>query len=174
MSEKREARSEKRPCGSWNFFVFYFLLSLPASPPSLPALWAAQSPSKLHSPVKISDKGEAVLFKGLSGQLSGVGLVTAEDKRLMRDTIEKEKNSILRRTMQQIYGSAFDLYRQGRYQEAIDILNRVVILDPSFEQARALHSALSSAGAGRGQGVISAPKSVRDIIRDKFYEAVQV
>ncbi|MBI2071267.1 MAG: hypothetical protein HYT79_11795 [Elusimicrobia bacterium] len=142
-------------------------------------LWAASVSTgrgtKLHTPAKATRKEEAALFKTLAGQITGVGLVTAEEKRIMGQTIEKEKSWILRRTMEQIYASAFDLYRQGRYQESLEVLNRIVTLDPSFERARALHSALSSpAAAGAPPGRMESPKSVRELIREKFYEAVQV
>ncbi|MBI4369228.1 MAG: hypothetical protein HY547_03250, partial [Elusimicrobia bacterium] len=148
--------------------ILYSIFNLEAAHPSL------SDSARMHTPAKATSKEEAVLFKQLSGSITGVGLLNPDEKKLMSQTIEKEKANVLRRTMEQVYYEAFDLYRKGKYADALEILNRIITLDPSYDRARSLQSALASISANQIPGFLAAPKSLRDLIQERFYQALDV
>ncbi len=157
---------------SFASFTLFILFTFSIRPP---ASFAATKGPKLHVPAKTSKSAEAALFKGLATSIHGVGIVTPDEKKFLSQTIEREKAGILRHTMKLIYDHAYDLYRRGDYQGSLDVLNRIVILDPGYEQARALHSALSWAGKGSAMpSRIEAPKSAQEMVREKFFEALAI
>lgn len=147
------------------FFAVLFLLVAPQASD-------ARRRDRLQAPQKALQKDEAALFKGVSQSHTGIGLIEQKDQELFNKTIEREKSYILRKTMSHIYDDAYALFRQQRYGEAMDLLERIVTIDPGFDKARFLHSALSGADLGGG-GPAVAVKSTRQIIQDKFYEAIQ-
>ncbi len=103
---------------------------------------------------------------------SGVGLINEKDKKLFNQTIEKEKNQVLRDTMSHVYENAYELFRQGRYQDSLALLDRILSVDPGFEKARFLHSALSGANLS-SQAAAGMTMSAKDLIRDRFYQAIE-
>lgn len=136
----------------------------------LTLLWAEPV---LRAPVKTASKDEVALVRDLTHGITGLGIISPEEKKLMGNTIEKEKAQILRRTMEQIYDNAYELYRKGEYQDAKTLLERIVVLDPSYDRANALLSALNQVPSG-SQVKLESPKSIKQIIEDKFLEAVSI
>ncbi|GEM_PF-6136851 len=136
----------------------------------LTSLWAEPV---LRTPVKTVQKDEVALVRDLTHGIKSLGIITPEEKKLMGITIEKEKAQILRRTMEQIYGDAYAMYRKGEYQDARNLLERIVTLDPSYDKASALLSALNQVPSG-SEIKLETPKSIKQIIEDKFMEAVNI
>lgn len=142
---------------------------------SLSAAGPAASPNpKLRAPTQVIKKSEAEMFQGLAQGIGSMGRITSEEKKMLSATIEKEKQGILRRTTETIYENAYDLYRTGHYKEAIDILNHIVALDPTFDKAVRLKSALSNAGGGAILEGAVKNQNNGQMVEDRFYEGIAV
>jgi len=71
------------------------------------------------------------------------GKVTPEDQRLFSDTIRETKASIARDTLDVFYRDALDAYHANRYDEALELLDKIYSIDPYYEDVRSLRETIT-------------------------------
>jgi tetratricopeptide (TPR) repeat protein len=108
--------------------------------------------------------------EGLFLDMSKVNLGTItseEDKKKYIYTIQLEKARITRKTLAGVYDNAFDLYRQGEFEAARELTQRILSIDPTFEDASILQRA-----SGELQGSKRPRISEKKLVDDKFEEGM--
>jgi tetratricopeptide (TPR) repeat protein len=99
-----------------------------------------------------------------------LGTVTSEDdKKKYIYTIQLEKARLTRKTLKIVYENAFDLYKDGRFEEANDLTRKILAIDPGYEDASILNRAtLDLKGS-------AAPRvSERHLLEDRFEEGMSL
>lgn len=127
------------------------------------ALLLALAPAALRAQAP-----EAALLQDLSkARLDN--LSDEEEKKRFLNTIAVEKMRIQAKMLRGTYESAFDLYKHGQYDSAQDVANRILAIDPHFEDAKLLGDA-----ASRLKGSAPGWASERRMLEDKFNEALDL
>lgn len=99
-----------------------------------------------------------------------LGTVTSEDdKKKYIYTIQLEKARLTRKTLKIVYENAFDLYKDGRFEEANELTRKILAIDPGYEDASILNRAtLDLKGS-------AAPRvSERHLLEDRFEEGMSL
>jgi tetratricopeptide (TPR) repeat protein len=99
-----------------------------------------------------------------------LGTVTSEDdKKKYIYTIQLEKARMTRKTLKIVYENAFDLYKNGRFEEANELTRKILSIDPGYEDASILNRAtLDLKGS-------AAPRvSERHMLADRFEEGMSL
>lgn len=97
-----------------------------------------------------------------------LGTVTSEDdKKKYIYTIQLEKARLTRKTLKIVYENAFDLYKDGRFEEANELTRKILAIDPGYDDASILNRAtLDLKGS-------AAPRvSERRLLEDRFEEGM--
>lgn len=97
-----------------------------------------------------------------------LGTISSEDdKKKYIYTIQLEKARLTRKTLKIVYENAFDLYRNGRFEEANELTRKILAIDPAYEDASILNRAtLDLKGS-------AAPRvSERHLLEDRFEEGM--
>lgn len=98
---------------------------------------------------KVNDESEA--FLGL-GNIGLEKLSDLEEKKKFLDTVYLEKKKIQDYVLEQIMENAYELYKEGKYDQSSQLAKRVLSIDPDFEEARILSNARgNSVSAGSGK-----------------------
>ncbi|MDE2491231.1 MAG: hypothetical protein KGM24_10315 [Elusimicrobia bacterium] len=132
------------------------LLALPA----LAAFARAQEPPKT--------KGTEGLFLDMSHLKLGT-ISSDEDKRKYIYTIQLEKARIEHKTLQIVYENAFDLYREGKFEDANELTRKILAIDPGFEEAAVLNRATRDL-----KGSVAPSASKREMLADRFEEGMSL
>lgn len=97
-----------------------------------------------------------------------LGTVTSEDdKKKYVYTIQLEKSRMTRKTLRIVYENAFDLYKDGRYEEANELTRKLLSIDPGYQDAAILNRA-----TGDLRGTASPGVSERRMLEDRFEEGM--
>jgi len=67
---------------------------------------------------------------------------TDQDTSLMKDSIQSTKQSIARETLDALYHDALDYYHDGRYEEALQLLDKIYSIDPRYEDVTHLRDTI--------------------------------
>jgi tetratricopeptide (TPR) repeat protein len=66
------------------------------------------------------------------------GRMSSSEDRLYEESIRSTKQSIARETLDVFYRDAVDFYREGRYDESLDLLNKIYSIDPYYQDVASL------------------------------------
>jgi tetratricopeptide (TPR) repeat protein len=138
-----------------------------AAPPAalLLLLSAAMlSAANAQSPQRMKDTDQ--LFLDMSKVNLGT-ISTEDDKKKYIYTIQLEKARITRRTLKSVYENAFDLYKKGEYEGARELTQKILAIDPGYEDASILQRATIELN-----GSTRPSFSERKLIEDKFEEGM--
>ena len=67
---------------------------------------------------------------------------TGTDKALYQDSIQATKQSIAQETLDIFYHDALDDYHEGRYDEALQVLDKISSIDPHYENVESLRATI--------------------------------
>jgi tetratricopeptide (TPR) repeat protein len=95
-----------------------------------------------------------LLFVAPSG-----GASDSAEKTLYQDSIQSTKQSIARETLDAIYHDALDYYRDHRYPEALQLLDKIYSIDPKYEDVSRLRNSIIRSNASAQES------STRDQVR---------
>src|SRR5687767_6288119 len=98
-------------------FLLAFGLSLP--------LWGEESPDPMVKAVAMD-----------------AGRVSPTERKLYEESIRSTKQSIARETLEVFYRDAVDYYRQGRYDESLEWLEKIYSIDPYYEDVGTLRETI--------------------------------
>lgn len=99
-----------------------------------------------------------------------LGTVTSEDdKKKYIYTIQLEKARMTRKTLKIVYENAFDLYKQGQFEEANELTRRILSIDPGYEDAAILNRATVDL-----KGSLAPRVSERRLLDDRFEEGMSL
>jgi len=82
--------------------------------------------------------------EGLFLDMSKVNLGTIsseDDKKKYIYTIQLEKSRLTRQSLKIVYENAFDLYKEGQFEGANELTQKILAIDPGYEDARILNRA---------------------------------
>jgi len=144
-----------------NFIRNVFILSLCSFAPScLSPLPAFSQQQKVRS--------EESVFLDL--QKTGLGsLSELEEKKRFIETIKLEKAKIQSKMLANVYENAFNYYREGNYEDARDLANKILSIDPNFEDASMLLEA-----SNQLRGSLRPGLSEKLMIEDRFKSALSL
>jgi tetratricopeptide (TPR) repeat protein len=131
---------------------------------ALAAAGAARAQDAAAPKVKEAD----ALFLDMSKL--NLGTVTSDDdKKKYIYTIQLEKARMTRKTLKIVYENAFDLYKDGRFEEANELTRKILAIDPGYEDASILNRAtLDLKGS-------AAPRvSEHHMLEDRFEEGMSL
>jgi tetratricopeptide (TPR) repeat protein len=128
--------------------------------PGLAASARAQEPPKT--------KGDEGLFLDMSHLKLGT-ITSDEDKRKYIYTIQLEKARIERQDLQIVYENAFDLYKDGKFEDANELTSKILAIDPGFEEASVLNRATQDL-----QGSVAPRAFKREMLADRFEEGMSL
>jgi tetratricopeptide (TPR) repeat protein len=132
--------------------AFVFVLTMP------PAAFSAQA--------KV--KSEESLFLDL--QKTGLGSMNElEEKKRFIETIKLEKAKIQSKMLISVYENAFDYYRAGNYEDARDLANKILAIDPNFDDAVLLLEASNQLRGALRPGI-----SEKLMLEDRFKSALSL
>lgn len=99
-----------------------------------------------------------------------LGTVTSEDdKKKYIYTIQLEKARLTRKTLKIVYENAFDLYRDGRFEEANELTRKILAIDPGYEDAAILNRATTDL-----KGSLAPSVSQHRLLEDRFEEGMSL
>jgi len=126
----------------------------------VPLSLAAQKQPKVRS--------EESLFLDL--QKTGLGSMNElEEKKRFIATIRLEKEKIQSKMLINVYENAFDYYRAGNYEDARDLANKILAIDPNFDDAVLLLEA-----SNQLRGALRPGMSEKLMIEDRFKSALSL
>lgn len=113
-------------------------------------------------------KSEEALFLDL--QKTGLGsLGELEEKKRFIETIRLEKAKIQSKMLMNVYENAFNYYRAGNYEDARDLANKILSIDPNFEDAGMLLEASNQLRGSLRPGI-----SEKLMLEDRFKSALSL
>jgi tetratricopeptide (TPR) repeat protein len=118
------------------------------------------------------DEGKAKDTEGLFLDMSKVNLGTIsseDDKKKYIYTIQLEKARMTRKTLKTVYENAFDLYKDGRFEEANELTRKILSIDPGYEDASILNRATMDL-----KGSAAPRVSERHMLEDRFEEGMSL
>jgi tetratricopeptide (TPR) repeat protein len=71
------------------------------------------------------------------------------DTRLFEQSIQTTKQSIARETLDVFYNDALDYYYKARYDEALDVLNKIYSIDPYYKDVAVLRESVTNLKSNR-------------------------
>ena len=99
------------------------------------------TPSKLFVTLTI------LFFASTISHALDAGKANGEDDALMQQTIQSTKQSMDREILDELYRDAEDAYHDGRYDEALELLNKIYSLSPGYKNAAQLRRVISEAAS---------------------------
>jgi tetratricopeptide (TPR) repeat protein len=126
------------------------------------------------APARAQEEGAAKAkdTEGLFLDMSKVNLGTIsseDDKKKYIYTIQLEKARMTRKTLKIVYENAFDLYKDGRFEEANELTRKILAIDPGYEDASILNRATLDL-----QGSAAPRVSERHMLEDRFEEGMSL
>jgi tetratricopeptide (TPR) repeat protein len=121
---------------------------------------------------RAQDAGKAKDTEGLFLDMSKVNLGTInseDDKKKYIYTIQLEKARLTRKTLKTAYENAFDLYKDGQYEEANELTRKILAIDPGYEDASILNRATMDL-----KGSVAPRVSERHMLEDRFEEGMSL
>lgn len=101
-------------------------------------------------------------------QKTGLGsLSELEEKKRFIETIRLEKTKIQSKMLANVYENAFNYYREGNYEDARDLANKILSIDPNFTDAVMLLEA-----SNQLRGSARPALSEKLMIEDRFKSAL--
>ena len=70
------------------------------------------------------------------------GKVGSSEKYLYQDSIQATKQSIARETLDAFYRDALDYYNEQRYDDALELLDKIYSIDPHYEDVASLRDSI--------------------------------
>jgi tetratricopeptide (TPR) repeat protein len=137
---------------------------LPLAVLLLAAAGAARAQDSMSGPPKVKDT------EGLFLDMSKVNLGTIsseDDKKKYIYTIQLEKARLTRQSLKIVYENAFDLYKEGQFEGANELTQKILAIDPTYEDARVLSRATIDL-----KGTKTPFASERRLIADRFEEGM--
>jgi len=126
----------------------------------LPCAASAQEQAKV--------KSVESLFLDL--QKTGLGSMNElDEKKRFIETIKLEKQKIQAKMLVNVYENAFDYYRAGNYEDARDLANKILAIDPNFEDAGLLLEASTQLRGALRPGI-----SEKLMLEDRFKSALSL
>ncbi len=99
-----------------------------------------------------------------------LGTISSEDdKKKYIYTIQLEKARMTRKMLKTVYENAFDLYKDGQYEEANELTHKILAIDPGYEDASILSRATVDL-----QGSATPRVSERHMLEDRFEEGMSL
>ncbi|MDE2141852.1 MAG: hypothetical protein KGJ84_05515 [Elusimicrobia bacterium] len=99
-----------------------------------------------------------------------LGTVTSDDdKKKYIYTIQLEKARLTRKTLKIVYENAFDLYKEGRFEESNELTRKILAIDPGYEDASILNRATLDL-----KGSVAPRVSERHMLADRFEEGMSL
>jgi len=83
----------------------------------------------------LADDSSDTLMKSTS---MDAGKMNNPEKNLYEDSIRSTKQSIARETLDVFYHDALDYYHENRYDECLEVLDKIFSIDPSYEDVASL------------------------------------
>jgi len=103
-------------------------------------------------------------------QKSGLGSMNElEEKKRFIETIKLEKQKIQSRMLINVYENAFEYYRAGNYEDARDLANKILAIDPNYDDAALLLEA-----SNQLRGALRPGMSEKLMIEDRFKSALSL
>jgi tetratricopeptide (TPR) repeat protein len=133
---------------------------------ALVVLAAAAAAARAQDAPKVKDT------EGLFLDMSKVNLGTIsseDDKKKYIYTIQLEKARLTRQSLKIVYENAFDLYREGQFEGANELTQKILAIDPTYEDARVLERATLDL---KGSPTPSASR--HRLISDRFEEGMSL
>jgi tetratricopeptide (TPR) repeat protein len=124
------------------------------------------------APARAQDSTKPKDTEGLFLDMSKVNLGTIsseDDKKKYIYTIQLEKARMTRKMLKTVYENAFDLYKDGQYEEANELTHKILAIDPGYEDASILNRATLDL-----QGSMTPRVSERHMLEDRFEEAMSL
>jgi tetratricopeptide (TPR) repeat protein len=94
----------------------------------------------LSHPAQAADDGPDVMMKAVA---MDAGRISPAERKLYEESIRSTKKNIARETLDVFYRDALDFYRQGRYEEAQEWLEKIYSIDPYYEDVATLRQTIS-------------------------------
>lgn len=108
------------------------------------------------------------MFLGM--QKTGLGAISgAEEKKKFLDAIQIEKQRIQTRMLKGVYDSAFELYKTGDFERAQELAEKILSIDPNFQDATLLLQA-----SGQVKGSKQPFLTERTMIEDRFQQGLEL
>ncbi len=136
------------------------------------ALCAALALAALAAAARAQDAPMVKDTEGLFLDMSKVnlGTITSEDdKKKYIYTIQLEKARLTRQALKVVYENAYDLYREGQFEGANELTQKILAIDPTYEDARILNRATIDL-----KGSTTPAASRRRLISDRFEEGMSL
>jgi tetratricopeptide (TPR) repeat protein len=106
--------------------------------PSGKALTAALLWGVLAAPLLADDSDP--LLKAVA---KDAGKMSPSEQKLFSSSIQSTKESIARETLDVFYRDALDYYHQGKYSEALEVLDKIYSIDPYYEDVGTLRETIT-------------------------------
>ena len=129
----------------------------------------------LASSVPLRAQDDAPMVKDTEGlflDMSKVNLGTIsseDDKKKYIYTIQLEKSRLTRQALKIVYENAFDLYREGQFENANELTQKILAIDPTYEDARILNRATLDL-----KGSTTPAASRHRLLSDRFEEGMSL
>ncbi|HXT01067.1 MAG TPA: tetratricopeptide repeat protein [Elusimicrobiota bacterium] len=124
------------------------------------------------APARAQDSNKPKDTEGLFLDMSKVNLGTIsseDDKKKYIYTIQLEKARMTRKTLKIVYENAFDLYKEGQFDEANELTRKILAIDPGYEDASILNRATMDL-----KGSVAPRVSERHMLEDRFEEGMSL
>jgi tetratricopeptide (TPR) repeat protein len=124
------------------------------------------------TPARAQDAPKPKDTEGLFLDMSKVNLGTIsseDDKKKYIYTIQLEKARMTRKTLKIVYENAFDLYKDGQFEEANELTRKILAIDPGYEDASILNRATMDL-----KGSAAPRVSERHMLEDRFEEGMSL
>ena len=132
----------------------------------LVALAAGPSAAKKAEPPEKKAGGLEGLFLDFSKTQLGP-LATDDAKKKYLYTIQIEKSRLMQKLLRVVYENAYDLYKDGDFDGSRELTNRILSMDPGFQDAAILNRA-----AVELRGTSKPILSERKLVDDRFEEGM--
>jgi len=92
----------------------------------------------LHAADEDTDR-ETAMMKAMA---ANNGRMSPNEQNLYKNSIKTAKQSVARETLDVFYRDALDYYKQGKYEEALEVLDNIFSVDPYYEDAGTLRETI--------------------------------
>ena len=99
-------------------------------------------------PCAASDQQNDPLMKAAA---MDAGKMNAPEKGLYQDSIQSTKQTIARETLDVFYHDALDYYHEQRYDECLELLDKIYSIDPQYEDVASLRTTVRRLQTSRQQ-----------------------
>ncbi len=113
-------------------------------------------------------KSEASLFLGLQ-KVGLASLNDSQEKKEFLNIVSLEKQRLQYKMLRNVYENAFEFYQQGNFEEARSLCERILSIDPTFEDAAMLMDAATQL-KGKARPFLSR----KILMEDRFKKALSL